>query len=273
MRHGRFLFISDLHLGTASALTAQFTGFLRTEAAHCDALYILGDLFETWIGDDDDDQARARVTQALREMTNAGTPCFIQHGNRDFLLGEGFARDSGCQLLPDPATLDIGGRRFLLTHGDQLCTDDHRYQRYRRLVRRPRVQALWRTLPLTLRRGVATSLRRGSQAHVRQQPQSIMDVTQAAVTGLLRSTRCDVLVHGHTHRPAVHAIQLDGRAPTRVVLGDWPERANALEVNARGEFRLLQLSLHGAAAAASGAEGAPEWNRSSESASSTSCAS
>jgi UDP-2,3-diacylglucosamine hydrolase len=258
MRHGRILFISDLHLGAAPGSIDQFTTFLRTEATRSDALYILGDLFETWIGDDDDDVARSRATTALRELVAGGTPCFIQHGNRDFLLGAGFALASGCQLLPDPTTLDIDGRRFVLTHGDQLCTEDLRYQRYRRLVRNPAVQALWRALPLDLRRRLAGSLRRRSHAHVRQQPAAIMDVTPTAVAALLESTRGNVLVHGHTHRPAVHAIDVGGSARTRIVLGDWPDQATMLQVNARGEFNVRTLSPQGAVNPDSAMDGAPE---------------
>jgi UDP-2,3-diacylglucosamine hydrolase len=237
MAHGRILFVSDLHLDASAPETiALFLDFLRTEASTCDGLYILGDLFETWVGDDDDEPARLGVCAALRELTAGGVPCFIQHGNRDFLLGPRFMAASGCELLPDPRTLEIAGRRFVLTHGDQLCTEDHRYQRFRRLARNGVVQTLWRALPLAFRRRIAAALRRSSHAYTRQLPESIMDVAPAAVTSLLRATRCDVLVHGHTHRPAVHAMDLDGTVRTRIVLGDWPTRATTLIMDARGQF-------------------------------------
>ena len=151
MAHGRTLFISDLHLdATTPAAIELFLSFLHKEAAACDSLYILGDLFETWIGDDDDEPARMRIRAALRELTAGGVPWFIQHGNRDFLLGAGFMAASGCRLLPDPCELQFGGRRFVLTHGDLLCTRDRRYQRFRRIVRSGLVQGTWRALPLAL---------------------------------------------------------------------------------------------------------------------------
>ncbi len=236
MAHGRILFISDLHLdASAPATIEQFLGFLRTEARGSDALYILGDLFEAWIGDDDNDPARARVCEALRTLNSSGIACYIQHGNRDFLLGPAFMASTGCQLLPDPAVLQLGGMRFVLTHGDQLCTDDRRYQRFRRVVRTALWQRAWLALPLRLRRRLAAMMRRRSYAHTRQLPPSIMDVTPEAVTALLRSTHGDVLVHGHTHRPHVHRIDVDGRQRQRIVLGDWPAQASALVVDAMGQ--------------------------------------
>jgi UDP-2,3-diacylglucosamine hydrolase len=243
MAHGRTLFISDLHLDASSPVGIElFLSFLRSGASACDALYILGDLFETWIGDDDDEPARTRVRAALREFTAGGVPCFIQRGNRDFLLGPGFMAASGCQLLPDPAVLEIGGRRYVLTHGDQLCTQDRRYQRFRRIVRNGLVQGAWCALPLALRRSFAASLRRRSNAYTRQAPESIMDVWPAAVSALVSSTRADVLVHGHTHRPAVHGADIDGHACTRIVLGDWPGQASALLVDAQGQFTVQALA-------------------------------
>ncbi len=242
MAHGRTLFISDLHLDAAAPDTIElFRKFLHTEASASDALYILGDLFESWIGDDDDEPARARVCAALRELTRGGVPCFIQHGNRDFLLGRGFMDRSGCQLLPDPVVRDIGGKRFVLSHGDALCAEDHGYQRFRRIVRGGALQRCWSGLPLALRRNVAALVRGRSRAHTRQQPEYIMDVTPAAVTALLRATRADVLVHGHTHRPAVHHLQLDDRQCTRIVLGDWHGRGDMLAVAADGQYTLRPL--------------------------------
>lgn len=242
MAYGRTLFISDLHLDASNAAVIElFRSFLQTQAATCDALYILGDLFETWIGDDDNEPARSRVGAALRELTASGVPCFIQHGNRDFLLGAEFMAVSGCQWLPDPTVLEIGRRRFVLTHGDQLCTQDRRYLRFRRVMRSGLFQGVWCALPLALRRRFAATLRQRSHGYTRALPESIMDVTPAAVSALLRSTKGDVLVHGHTHRPAVHAIDIDGQKRTRIVLGDWPGQASALEVSASGQFKVQAL--------------------------------
>jgi UDP-2,3-diacylglucosamine hydrolase len=237
MAHGRTLFISDLHLDAAAPATIElFMAFLRGQAHDSDALYILGDMFETWIGDDDEDPARQRVIAALRALTASGVPCFIQHGNRDFLLGADFLAASGCSLLPDPAVLDVGARRFVLTHGDQLCTQDRRYQRFRHIVRNGLVQGVWRTLPLALRRRFAATLRRRSHVYTTRLPESISDVTPAAVRDLLLAMNADVLVHGHTHRPNIHRLDLEGRQCTRIVLGDWPGQATVLVVDAQGQF-------------------------------------
>jgi len=242
MAHGRILFISDLHLDAAApAVIERFIEFLRVDAAASDALYILGDLFEAWIGDDDENPAAARVRDALRALTADGVACFIQHGNRDFLLGARFMAASGCRLLPDPAVLDHGGTRFVLTHGDALCTADRGYQRLRRIVRSAPLRGAWRALPLAWRRRLAALARRRSRAYTRQAPPSIMDAQPAAVAALLRATRADVLVHGHTHRPDVHRVPVQGRERTRIVLGDWPDRSNALVVHAGGRYELREL--------------------------------
>ncbi len=246
MARGRTLFISDLHLDAAEPATlAQFRAFLRDEAAACDALYILGDLFETWIGDDDDEPARAGARDALRALTAGGVPCFIQHGNRDFLLGAGFMAASGCTLLPDPTVLAIGGRRFVLSHGDVLCTADRGYQRFRGLVRNAAFQKCWGMLSLRLRRRLAALARRRSHAYTQRAPESIMDVTPAAVAALLRTTGAEVLVHGHTHRPRMHRLEVDGSERTRIVLGDWPLRGKVLVVDAAGQYSLQSLRVDG----------------------------
>lgn len=243
MAHGRTLFISDLHLdASAPAAVDLFHDFLRTEASGCDALYILGDLFESWIGDDDEEPVRTRVRASLCRLTAQGVPCFVQHGNRDFLLGAGFEAATGCRLLPDPAVLGVGGRRFVLTHGDLLCSEDRRYQRYRRVVRHQVVQKTWRSLPRGLRLRIAAALRRRSGTYTRQSPGHIMDVTPAAVADLLRTMNGDVLVHGHTHRPAIHQLQVDGSPRTRIVLGDWPDQASVLVVDSMGQHSVQPVT-------------------------------
>lgn len=221
MPQGRLLFVSDLHLDRAAPLaTEAFLSFLRDEVAGSAGLYILGDLFESWIGDDDDDAERRRICEGLRRLTGAGVPCRVQHGNRDFLLGAGFAARTGCELLPDPFVLETPARRIVLSHGDALCTRDVAYQRFRRVVRRRGVQRFWRALPAEL-----------------------MDVTDAAVETLLRETDADLLVHGHTHRPGVHLHRVDGRERTRIVLGDWYEQGSVLELDALGAPALRTLSF------------------------------
>jgi UDP-2,3-diacylglucosamine hydrolase len=243
MAHGRYLFVSDLHLDASHpAAIAQFLEFLETEAVRSDGLYILGDLFESWIGDDDDEAARTRVCVALRVLTRRGVACRIQHGNRDFLLGNGFRERTGCEVLPDPALFETGGRRIVLSHGDTLCRDDVGYQRFRRLVRNRGLQRAWLKLPLRARRGLAAWGRRRSRAHVQRLPQAIMDVTPAAVADLLRAHDADILIHGHTHRPGEHRIDVDGRTRLRLVLGDWYEQGSMLILNADGTHECRQLT-------------------------------
>jgi UDP-2,3-diacylglucosamine hydrolase len=248
MKHGRFLFVSDLHLdGDAPEAVALFLDFLATEARRCDALYILGDLFESWIGDDDRDATRVQVCDALAALTRSGVPCRVQHGNRDFLLGGTFAARTGCELLADPVLIQVGGRRFVVSHGDALCTRDVGYQRFRRFSRSPAVQGAWLALPLGARRRMASWARRRSHAHTRRLPREIMDVTTDAVAKLLRATAADVLIHGHTHRPGEHQIEVDGRIRTRIVLGDWYEQGSALILNDDGSYRVLGLPSTGGA--------------------------
>ena len=241
MASGRYLFVSDLHLdaGTPAAV-AQFLQFLQGPARDANALYILGDLFETWIGDDDDEPVRARICGALRELTMS-TPCFVMHGNRDFLLGTAFEQRSGCRLLPDPTVLALPSARVLLMHGDLLCTADHDYQEFRQLARDPAHRAAWLRLPLTTRRALAQAARAGSHAHTSRVSEAIMDVDAVAVDTALRLAQARLLIHGHTHRPAVHSLQQDGQAMTRIVLGDWYDEGSCLALGADGRYETLPL--------------------------------
>ncbi len=238
------LFISDLHLdGSRPGITAQFLSFLNREAATAKALYILGDLFEAWIGDDDPDPDKRRILAALKTLTAGGVPCFVMHGNRDFLLGKRFCADSGAQLIDDGTVIDLYGRRVLLLHGDTLCTDDPAYQRLRRIVRNPFVQFVLRNLTLRQRQRLAEKMRAGSKAHIDAMDKAapyIMDVNQDAVAATFRRFRVDCMIHGHTHRPAVHRLALDGREATRIVLGDWYEQGSVLRWNSQG-FELAGL--------------------------------
>jgi UDP-2,3-diacylglucosamine hydrolase len=223
------LFVSDLHLdGAAPAAIEQFIGLLRGEARQAGALYILGDLFESWIGDDDPDPDRDRVCAALRELTESGVPCFVMVGNRDFLLGEGFERRSGCRLLPDPCIAELDGERVLLTHGDLLCTDDHAYQELRTTVRSSSWQQRVLALPLATRALLAGAARAGSRSHVQRVAPQIMDVNPEAVTKLVRDSGVRWLIHGHTHRPAMHRFTVDGREVVRAVLDAWYEHGQLL---------------------------------------------
>jgi UDP-2,3-diacylglucosamine hydrolase len=239
------LFISDLHLDRERPdITAQFLRFLETESRKAEALYILGDLFEAWIGDDDPDPDKRRVVAALRALTAAGVPVYLIHGNRDFLIGGRFCRDTGVRLLEDGTVVDLYGRRVLLLHGDALCTDDHDYQRLRRIVRNPLVQFVLRRLSLKQRQRLAERMRAGSKAHIASmdmaKPQ-IMDVNAQAVRDTLQKYGVDCMVHGHTHRPAIHDVAVNGGKANRIVLGDWYEQGSVLRWDRSG-YQLASLS-------------------------------
>jgi UDP-2,3-diacylglucosamine hydrolase len=223
------LFISDLHLETdRPATTARFLSFLERDARRAQSLYILGDLFEAWVGDDDDDPGLVPILDALAGLTAAGVDCRFMHGNRDFLVGERFAARTGCTLLGDYATVDLHGRRVLITHGDLLCTDDTKYLAMRAQFRDPAWQHEFLAKPLAERRGIAQQLRAMSATEVAMKSESIMDVNQAAVEQTMRANGVDTLLHGHTHRPNIHRFDLDGRPATRLVLGAWHDTAEII---------------------------------------------
>ena len=230
------LFISDVHVDAAQpAITQRLLHFLGGEARTARALYILGDLFESWIGDDDAaDGDRQQVISALRALCDAGTACFVMHGNRDFLLGQRFSAASGVQLLPDPLLLTLYGRRVLVMHGDALCADDVSYQRLRATVRDADWQRRFLDLSLPARRTLADAARAGSQNHTAALEYKIADVNPDSVATVLRAAGLDTLLHGHTHRPGIHHFMLDGRECTRIVLGDWYTQGSVLRWDARG---------------------------------------
>lgn len=242
------LFVSDLHLDPSRPeATRAFVSFLREEAIACEALYILGDLFEAWLGDDDDDPPGVEVARALRALSDGGIPVYFMRGNRDFLLGEDYARRCAMRLLPDPAVVTLQGQPVLLMHGDLLCTDDTGYQAFRRQVRDPAWQQQFLSQPLPARRAYAAKARAASQQHhdtlaASGQAEQITDVNDESVASHFQRFGVDTLIHGHTHRPAVHAVPVGGRDCTRIVLGDWYEQGSVLEVDADGH-RLRTLSL------------------------------
>lgn len=235
------LFVSDIHLnGTQPEITTQFVAFLRTTARTAEHLYILGDLFEFWIGDDDPDPTYAQIQDELRALTAAGVPCSVMHGNRDFLLGRQFCARTGCQLVKDGTVIHLYGQSVLLTHGDLLCTDDHAYQRLRRIVRNPLVQWAFNHLPLARREKIATRIRAGSQMHTRQAAATIMDVNAAAVDLAFEQAGVQLMIHGHTHRPAIHQHPNGAVIRTRIVLGDWHTQGSMLRWSA-DSYELLTL--------------------------------
>ncbi len=208
--------------------------FLDTAAREADALYVLGDLFEYWAGDDvlvEDAHAQA-VVGAFRRLVDSGTPVFVMHGNRDFLMGQGFALASGATLVQDPVEIAVGGRRVLLTHGDALCVDDADYQNFRRQVRDPDWQRVFLAQPLDVRMAQIEALRTRSEAEKSMKAEAIMDVNAQAVRDLLAGHGYpELLIHGHTHRPDVHQVNIDGRNCSRWVLADWHETGDCLLVD------------------------------------------
>lgn len=229
------LLISDLHLEEKRPdITRAFLHFLATRACQAEALYILGDFFEVWIGDDAMTPFQQSIADALRALSERGTRIYLMHGNRDFMLGKGFCRAAGCTLLGDPSVVQLGGERVLLMHGDSLCTRDEGYMRLRRLLRNPLSLFILRHLPLSTRRKLARKLRNESRAQTRMKASDIIDVTPELVPRVLAEHGVRTLIHGHTHRPATHELEVDGRPARRIVLGDWDQQGWALQVDESG---------------------------------------
>lgn len=225
------LFIADLHLHTEEpAITAGFLRFLRGEARSADALYILGDLFEAWIGDDSPEPLNREIAKEIKTLVDSGVPCFFIHGNRDFLLGKRFARESGMTLLPEEQCLDLYGRRVLIMHGDTLCTDDTGYLAFRAKVHQPWLQTLFLALPLFIRRRIAAKMRDDSKNANSHKSMEIMDVNAHAVVEVMEKHQVQWLIHGHTHRPAVHELTANGNPAFRVVLGAWHSEGSMVKV-------------------------------------------
>jgi UDP-2,3-diacylglucosamine hydrolase len=223
------LFISDLHLEASRPdIGDQFLKFLAGEARAAEALYILGDLFEAWLGDDDPNPYYATIKQGIKALTGAGVPAYFMHGNRDFMIGDDFAAETGLQLLADPVVVDLYGKAVVLSHGDALCTDDLEYQQVRAMTRNPDWQAMMRAKTIEERIAFAVQARKESMERGESISDEIMDVNQGAVEALLREQAVDTLLHGHTHRPAVHDFDLDNRAVKRIVLGDWYDHGSVV---------------------------------------------
>jgi len=224
-------FISDLHLQESCRDTANlFFNFLATQARQADAVYILGDFFELWVGDDADSIFLQKVSAALQSLATANVPVYFMHGNRDFLIGKDFIKKTNCIMLSDPCVVDLYGTKWLLCHGDTLI-DDPNYKRFRYIVRHPLIQAIFRKLPLKFRLGIAKKMRDNSQKHYQHLVDSntkILDVSQALVDNMLTQHKVYGLIHGHTHRPGIHRFDLNHAAATRVVLGCWEKQAQIL---------------------------------------------
>jgi len=229
------LLISDLHLEEERPdITRAFLHFLATRATQAEALYILGDFFEVWIGDDAMTPFQESIAGALRALSERGVRIYLMHGNRDFMLGQTFCYKAGCKLLADPSVVQLCGEPVLLMHGDSLCTRDEGYMRLRRLLRNPLSLFVLRNLPLATRRKLARKLRNESRTQTRMKASDIIDVTPELIPGVLAEHRVRTLIHGHTHRPATHDLEVDGQPAKRIVLGDWDRQGWALQVDENG---------------------------------------
>lgn len=229
------LFISDLHLeDSAPERTGWLMAFLSGPAREADAVYILGDLFEFWIGDDALSDTAGRVARGTSSLADVGVPCFFMHGNRDFLVGDQYAAEAKLELLPEACVVDLYGDPTLLLHGDTLCTDDLQYQAFRQQARNPDWQAAMLALSVSERLKLAQEARAASEAHTGSTSMDIMDVNADAVSEAFRTHNVSRMIHGHTHRPARHTVELDGASAERIVLADWYDAGSYLEVSGKG---------------------------------------
>ena len=229
------LFISDLHLEASQPeIGEQFLSFLGGEARTAEALYILGDLFEVWLGDDDPNPYYGQMKTALRELVDTGVTVSFMHGNRDFAIGEDFASETGVSILTDPVVVNLYGEDVLLCHGDALCTDDVHYQQVRAMTRNPEWQAMMLAKSIEERIAFAIQARQESVARGESMSDEIMDVNQDAVIAILREHGVNTMLHGHTHRPAVHQVDLGDHTATRIVLGDWYEQGSVVRWDENG---------------------------------------
>jgi len=229
------LLISDLHLEEQRPdISRAFLRFIETRAPQAEALYILGDFFEVWVGDDGMTPFQHQIARALRTLSESGTRIYLMHGNRDFMIGKAFCKEAGCTLLSDPHIARFGDERVLLMHGDSLCTRDEGYMRMRRLLRNPLSLFILHNLSLARRQKIASKLRSTSKKETRMKASDIVDVTPDEVLKVMRKHGVRTLIHGHTHRPATHALQIGGQAAQRIVLGDWDRQGWALQVDASG---------------------------------------
>lgn len=243
LKNTHTLFISDIHLEPSEAETSRlFLNFLSNQAIHADALYILGDLFEVWIGDDDTNSFIETIKKSLKNLTANKIPVYFIAGNRDFLLGSHFAKETGCQLLKDPTRIDLYGVPTLLMHGDSLCTADIRHQRFRRFSQNNFIKKLFLTTPLALRKKIANKIRNASKKRIGNMSAASMDVTSTAVKKIMEQYQVTKLIHGHTHQPKIHSLILNNTDGTRIVLGAWHEKGSVLICSSNGDTKLQNIS-------------------------------
>lgn len=229
------LFIADIHLGIEHPeISQRFVEFLQQQTVAAEALYILGDLFEVWIGDDAIQPEHQAAIDALKQLSDSGTPVYVMHGNRDFLLGKRFEELTGCQLISDPLLIDLHGTPTLLMHGDSLCTDDSEYMQMRQQLRSPQWQQQFIAASIEQRLQVARQYRDESRSRSKSKPLEIMDVNAEAVIAAMHEHDVTQLIHGHTHRPAVHNLKFDDQTAQRIVLGDWYSQNSSLHCDENG---------------------------------------
>ncbi|MCE2571621.1 UDP-2,3-diacylglucosamine diphosphatase [Motilimonas eburnea] len=237
-------FIADLHLTeNRPDITALFLRFIANEAREADALYILGDLFEIWLGDDIQSPLTQSVAKGLSDLVDSGVPCFYIHGNRDFMLGERYARQCKMQILPEYSVIQLYDEPALILHGDTLCTQDEAYQNYRKWVYKPWLRWLFLALPKFVRARIGEKIRANSKAQSKlkqQHRKEIMDVCPEQVIADCQEHNVALMIHGHTHRPAIHHFNIQQQSATRIVLGDWYEQGSMLVVNPAGKQLITQ---------------------------------
>ncbi len=226
------LFISDLHLTPKRPdITRCFETFMRTEAKNAEALYVLGDLFEFWVGDDDNTPFAQQIRAEFKTLTDSGVPVFFIQGNRDFLLGERFCKQTGVTLLDDVCTIDLYGTKAVIMHGDTLCTDDVNYQKFRKTVHQPWLQWVFNHIPWFIKKKIVAKVQSEIRDDKKSKSLDIMDVNQNEVVQVMEQHRVNLLIHGHTHRPDTHIFSVNGESKTRIVLGDWYTQGSVLCVS------------------------------------------
>ncbi|HAS6472350.1 TPA: UDP-2,3-diacylglucosamine diphosphatase [Vibrio parahaemolyticus] len=229
------LFISDLHLTPSRPdITECFVTFMRTEAKNAEALYVLGDLFEFWVGDDDKTPFANQIRTEFKTLTDQGVPVFFIQGNRDFLLGERFCKETGITLLDDVCTIDLYGSKAVILHGDTLCIDDVKYQKFRKTVHQPWLQWIFKRIPWCLKKKIVSKVQSDIRDDKQMKSLDIMDVNQSEVEKVMSQNCVNLMIHGHTHRPNTHFFDANGAKNTRIVLGDWYTQGSVLQVNSDG---------------------------------------
>ncbi len=223
------LFIADLHLSPSTLdINHCFRQFMRSEAIHADALYVLGDLFDFWVGDDDKSEFAHFVRAEFKRLTDAGVPCYFTRGNRDFLVGQRFAKETGVKLLGDETVIDLYGKKALVLHGDTLCTRDISYLKFREKVHKPWLQWVFNRIPMFIKKKIVAKVQSGIRDEKQAKSLDIMDVTQSEVERVMAIQNVDLMIHGHTHRPKVHTFDANNTTNTRIVLGDWYTQGSVL---------------------------------------------